>query len=123
MRCGMRIAWIFGMISERGRSAAKKKVRRIPDSESSGLFNCAINEPKPVLAQGLGNCRDNERNPRSVFRLVVEHLSMCFRAWCSTTEHPLGGGVPSRVDLLRISDIAYKSRNPDGLSSGFLLVI
>ena len=28
----------------------------------------AANSPKPVLAQGPGDCRDNERNLQSVFR-------------------------------------------------------
>ena len=43
------------------------------DIEKSGLsvFIYASNEPKSVLARDLGDCRDNLRNSRSVFLIVV----------------------------------------------------
>ena len=43
-------------------------LRRIPF-----LLIYAGNEPKSVLAQDLGDCRDNLRNSRSVFLIVVFH--------------------------------------------------
>ena len=40
---------------------------------AEGSFSCiyASNEPKSVLARDLGDCRDNLRNSRSVFLIVV----------------------------------------------------
>ena len=35
----------------------------------SGIY--ASNEPKSVLARDLGDCRDNLRNPRRMFLIVV----------------------------------------------------
>ena len=35
------------------------------------LFIYACNEPKSVLARDLGDCRDNLRNSRSVFLIVM----------------------------------------------------
>jgi len=36
------------------------------------LFIYASNEPKSVLARDLGDCRDNLRNSRSVFLIVLQ---------------------------------------------------
>ena len=38
---------------------------------SSGFLIYAGNEPKSVLAQDLGDCRDNLRNSQSVFLIVL----------------------------------------------------
>ena len=40
-------------------------------TEQSVLFFYASNEPKSVLARDLGDCRDNLRNSRSVFLIVL----------------------------------------------------
>ena len=37
----------------------------------SAYFFYASNEPKSVLARDLGDCRDNLRNSRSVFLIVL----------------------------------------------------
>lgn len=36
----------------------------------AAFFIYANNEPKSVLAQDLGDCRDNLRNSRSIFLIV-----------------------------------------------------
>lgn len=38
---------------------------------SSGFLIYADNEPKSVPARDIGDCRDNLRNARSVFRIVL----------------------------------------------------
>ena len=40
----------------------------------ASFFICASNEPKYVLAQDLGGCRDNLRNSQSVFFIVSEKV-------------------------------------------------
>ena len=44
---------------------------RSKEDSSIGLLIYASNEPKSVLARDLGDCRDNLRNSRSVFLIVL----------------------------------------------------
>ena len=47
-------------------------VRHVSTWFDPSIFIYAGNEPKSVLARNLGDCRDNLRNSRSVFLIVLQ---------------------------------------------------
>ena len=54
----------------------KEKVARNQKKGSGAAFLIyASNEPKSVLARDLGDCRDNLRNSRSVFLIVLSIIN------------------------------------------------
>ena len=46
--------------------------------KTASILIYASNEPKSVLAQDLGDCRDNLRNSRSVFLIVFSYEDSAF---------------------------------------------
>ncbi|CBL26568.1 hypothetical protein RTO_20360 [[Ruminococcus] torques L2-14] len=50
----------------------------------AAFFIYANNEPKSVLAQDLGDCRDNLRNSRSVF--LIDYVNITIKRRIMTEE-------------------------------------
>jgi len=50
----------------------------------AAFFIYANNEPKSVLAQDLGDCRDNLRNSRSVF--LIDYVNIIIKRRIMTEE-------------------------------------